>query len=145
MKPVSLLLGAVVIILMMAAVLTAVNDFRMTEYEEGHAAATGGAETTHDITLSQDLFSNATYNAVVTSNLTTDAPIPDSYASATNVLTVTGLTANTSRLLTITYQIDALEDYFGAGLGARAWPLLLVLGVIGIIAGAVYSAAKKGD
>ena len=145
MKPVTLLLGAVVIILMMAAVLTAVNDFRMTEYEESHVATTGGAETTYDVTLSQELFSDETYNAVVTSNVTADAPIPSSYASATQILTVTGLEASETRLLTITYQIDSLEDYFGASLGARVWPLMLVLGVIGVIVGAVYNATRHGE
>jgi len=145
MKPVTLLLGAVVIILMMAAVLTAVDNFRMTEYEESHVVTTGGAETSKTVTLSQELFSDETYNAVVSSNVTADAPIPSSYASATQALTVTGLEASETRLLTITYQIDALEDYFGASLGARVWPLMLVLGVIGVIVGAVYNATRHGE
>lgn len=145
MKPVTLLLGAVVIILMMSAVLTAVDAFRMTEYEESHVAATGANVTSYGVTLSQELFSDKTYNAVITSNVTADAPIPSSYVSSTQVLTVTGLEASETRLLTITYQIDSLEDYFGASLGARVWPLMLVLGVIGVIVGAVYNATRRGE
>lgn len=144
MKPVTLLLGAVVIILMMAAVLTAVDNFRMTEYEESHIVTTANV-TTAPVTLSQELFSDETYNAGVTSNVTADAPIPSSYVSSTQVLTVSGLAVSETRLLTITYQIDALEDYFGASLGARVWPLMLVLGVIGVIVGAVYNATRHGE
>jgi len=145
MKSVLLLVGACIIILLLPAILGSVNDFRMTDYEEPHIVATGGAETTADITLSQALFGDNTYNASITSNVTADAPIPSSYASATKVPTVSGLETSETRRLTITYKIDSLENYYGAGLGARVWPLMLVLGVIGVIVGAVYNATRHGD
>ncbi len=145
MKSVLLLIGAGIIILLLPAILTGVNDFRMTDYEEPHVATTGGAVTTADITLSQSLFGDHTYNASISSNITADAPIPSSYASATKILTVSGLQASQTRRLTITYKIDSLEDYYGAGIGARAWPIMLVLGVIGVIVGAVYNATRHGD
>ena len=145
MKSVILIISACMIILLLPAVLLSINEFRMTEYEEPHIITTAAEVTTSDITLSQELFSGETYNAVVTSNITADAPIPSSYVSSTQVLTVTGLEADNSRTLTITYEIDALNDYIGAGLGATIWPIMLVLGVIGIIVAAVYQATRRND
>lgn len=143
MKALLLMIGAVIIILLMPAVLLSVNDFLMDEYEASYIVTTGANATSTDITLTQELYDDQTYNAVVTSNITADAPVPSSYVSSTQVLTVTGLDADNSRTLTVTYQIDALELFFASGVTARAWMLLLALGVIGIIVAAVYNAVRR--
>ena len=144
MKSATMIIGAIIIILLLAATLTAINSFRMADYEEPHNVTTTG-NTTADIVLSQSLFNSETYNVAVSSNLTDDAPVPSSYVSATKTLTVSGLKTNDSRRLTITYKIDSLDDYYAVGIAARVWPILLGLGVIGLIVGAVYNAMKHGD
>jgi len=144
MKSATMIIGAIIIILLMGATLAAINSFRMAEYEEPHNVITASANTA-DIVLSQAVFNDATYNIVVASNLTADAPVPSSYASATKTLTVSGLQEDATRRLTVTYKYDGLEDYYAAGLAARIWPILLGLGVIGLITGAVYNAMKHGD
>jgi hypothetical protein len=95
--------------------------------------------------LVESLYDSATSRVSVSSNVTADAPIASSYVSATKTLTVIGLDADTTHRLTVTYEIDALDLYPGAGVGAKVWPMMLILGVIGIIAGAVYSATRHGD
>lgn len=145
MKSVLLIIGAVIIIILLPATLTSINNFRSADYEEPHDVTTTNPDTTADITLSQTLFNGKTYNVVVTSNITADAPIPSAYVSATKVLTVSGLETDATRRLTVAYKIDGLEDYVGASLGAQVWPLMLALGVIGIIVGAVYTATRHGD
>lgn len=142
MKPIMYILGAVVIILMAPAVILSITDFRATDYEEPHNVTTNATATTSDITLTQELFDDLTYNATVTSNNTADAPVPSSYATSTRVLTVSGLNADDSRRLTVSYKVSSLSPYWGADLGGRTWPLFLVLGVIGVIAGAIYAATK---
>lgn len=146
MKSVTVLIGAVIVILLMAAVMVSVTDFRTDSFQDTFDVTTGGGETTAPVVLSQDLFNDATYNvSAISSNLTADTPAAASYVTATNTLTVSGLDADLTRRLTVTYRIDGLEDYIGAGVAAGLWPLLIILGVIAIVAGAMYNAFKSGD
>lgn len=145
MKAVSLILGATIIILLMGAIIGAINDFRMADFSEDHIVTTAANVTTATVTLSQDLFGDNTVNALVSSNVTADAPIANAYTAATNALAIIGLDDGVTHRLTIDYKIDGLWDYPGAGLAAKMWPLFLVLGVIGIIVGAVYTATKRGE
>jgi len=145
MKSALLLISALMVILLLPAGLTAINDFRMTDHTELHVVTTVAPDTTGDVTLTQDLFNTSVVNAEVSSNNTLDAPLAQSYASATNVLTVAGLQTDAIRTLTIVYKIDALSDYFGAQIGTKVWPLFLILGVIGLIVAAVYNATKRGE
>ncbi len=145
MKSALMLIGACIVILLLPAILPSISDFRSQDYSEDHIVTTNVSETQSEISLSQELYSDATYNAVVTSNISEDAPIPSSYVSATQVLTVTGLEADNTRRLTVDYKIDALPEYPGASVASAIWPLLIIVGVIGIIAGAVYSAVRHGE
>lgn len=126
--------------LMMAAILESIDAFRLTDQEDPFNVTTGAGITSAAVALSQELYGDETRYVSISSNLTTDAPIAYSYTSANQSLTVTGLTANTSRRLTCTYSIDRLGDYWGAATATRVWPLMLVLGGLGIVGGAVYSA-----
>lgn len=144
MKSATQIIVACLIILMLPAVILAINMFRMTDQTDPFNVTTGGAVTTADVTLSQSLFDDATYNVVVTSNNTADAPIASTYTSATKLLHVTGLNAEDYRQLSVVYKIDALSSYYAAGVGTKIWPIFLVLGTIGLIIGAVYTAMKSG-
>lgn len=145
MKALTLLIGAIIVILLLGATLGAINEFRSTDIEEPYNVSTGANETTVDIELTQELFGDNTISATVTSNLTGDAPVSYSYESSTQTLTVAGLLESSSRRLTIDYKTDALWDYPGAGIATRMWPLFLVLGVIGLIIAAVIAAMRRGS
>ncbi len=145
MKGVLILIGSLVVILLMPALLASIISFRSTDYTAQYDVDTGGGITTTDIALSQSLFSSATSNAEVTSNNSADAPVPSAYVSATKTLTVEGLNAADSRRLTIIYKISSLDDYLGADVASKMWPILLILGVIGLIAGAVYHSVRGSD
>lgn len=143
MKSAVLLLTAMVLMLFAYPVIVSLNDFRSRDYAEPHIVTTGGGITTADVVLVNELFSNATANAVVVSTDADDAPYPTAYVPATNTLSIAGLAAATTRTLTVTYRIAALSDYPGADLSARFWPALLVLGIIGLIGGAIYNATRN--
>lgn len=145
MKTVALLIGAVLLVLLMPAAITSIDDFRQSDYENQFDVTTGVGETSASVNLSQELFGDETANAVVTSNITSDAPIASSYVGSTQTLTITGLAASETRRLTVDFKIDALTDYFGAATGAQVWPLMLILGVLGVVAAAIYSAVRRGD
>lgn len=145
MKPALLVLAAIVIILFMPAVMASINDFRADDYTELHIATTTSPDTSENVTLTQDLLNNSLVNVTVSSNNTNDAPLPALYTSATNVLRVDGLETDARRTLTVVYKIGALDDYVAADMGAKVWPTLIILGVFGVIAGAVYTSTKPGD
>ena len=143
MKPVLLAIGAVIIIILSPIVMTSINDFRTTDQQDVFNVTTD--QPSANVTLSQELYNDKTYNVdSLSSNVSADAPLANSYTSATKVLTVSGLVGDTTHRLTIDYKIDATSEYPGAGMGASTLPLFLILGVIGIIVGAVYS-STRGD
>lgn len=144
MKAVGMILGASLIIMLMPAILISIVNFRATDYTEEHIIALSAPATSTEINLSQKLFGDNTFNVSITSNHTEDAPIPQSYTSLTRKLTVTGLDTDSVRRLTILYKIPALEEYWGADVAARSWPLFIIIGVIGIFVGAVVWASKRG-
>lgn len=143
MKALALIIGAVCVILLLSGALAAIHDFRSTSIEEQYDITTGAGVTSSNVTLVHELFGDNTISATVTSDLNLDAPIAYSYTSSTQVLLVTGLDESQTRRLTIDYRTDGLWDYPGAGLTARMWPLLLGLGVIGLIVAAVIVAVKR--
>lgn len=143
MKPLMYILGSVIIIFMLPAALLSFTDFRSGDYEEPHNVDTGVGETTADIVLTQDLFDEDRSYVTITSNLTADAPVPSAYVDSTRTLTVSGLQASDSRRLTVDYKVSKLSSYWAADLGTRTVPLFIILGIIGIIAGAVYLAATS--
>lgn len=76
MKSVMLILAAVVIVLFTGAAIGAITDFRSRNYTEPHIVTTGGGDFDADVTLLQDVFNDSTTNVVISSNSTSDAPLP---------------------------------------------------------------------
>lgn len=140
MKAVGTIIGACLIILMLGAVIAGILDFRSAKYIEPHNVTTAPAATTADVVLTQELFQDETAYVTISSNNTADAAIPYAYVTGTRTLTVSGLEADKTHQLTITYRYGQLTDYWAADLGSRAWPLVIVLGVFGVIAAAVVGA-----
>jgi hypothetical protein len=145
MKSVVMIMVTMLLTLLAPATLESVNDWRSREYTEPHIVVTGGAATTADVVLVNDLFSDATANAVVTSSDADDAPYPSAYVPASNTLTISGLAISTTRTLSVVYRIDGLSDYLGVSLASRVFPALLLLGIIGLIGGAIYQATRRGE
>ena len=145
MKSGALIICAVVVLLLLPATLGSINSFRMEEQIDYFNVTVGNTDNS-TVTLSQDLMDDETQNIdTITSNTTTDAPFAYSYTASTNALFVTGLTANVTSRLTVDYNIDGLDDYTGAGIATKVWPMLLVLGSICLVVAAVYNATRRDD
>jgi len=144
MKSAVLIFAAIVMIGFLPFTIESINDFRARDYTEPHIITTTDSDEV-DVTLSQPLFSGATANVALVSNITADAPIPHAYVSGTKVLTIAGLALNEVRNLSVVYKIDALTDYFGAGVAARIWPAVIMLGIISLIAAAVYTGTRRAE
>lgn len=145
MKAASNLIAAGIIILLLPAMLLGIDQFRLVDQVDPFTATPGAGITAANLTLSQELYNDETRNASVTANVTEAAPIASSYVSATKVLLVTGLVSEVPHYLTVTYKIDRLGDYYGAGAGAKVVPVLLILGILCIVGGAGYQAFKRGE
>lgn len=146
MKSPLLLVSAVLVIFLLPATLLSINEFRSVDYgPEPHIIDTAVGVTEADIILSQDLLSGRTANVTLASNNTDDAPIPSIYVAATHTLTIIGLNPDDTRTMQVTYKIGALGDYWGADVGTRVWPMLIIVGIFGLMAGAVYNATRRGE
>lgn len=141
MKAIGHIIGVCIIILLLGAVLAAINQFRGGEYIDYHNVASGVETTT--ITLSQELLDDETGYITISSNVSADAPLPGTYTSTTRELQVTGLDSSYARRLTIEYLYPQLASFWGVDLLSRSWLTFIGLGIIGIIVAAVVVATRK--
>lgn len=140
-------IGLVAILLAIAAsgILDATTDFRTDEYEEEFVGNTAVGVTNTTVQIGSSLWEDSLNYASVSSNDTDDSPALTSYNSTTRAVTVTGLAANTTRTITLTYKTAGLSDYSGAEDLSLHIPtiilafiiLISVAGLIGLIVWAV--------
>ena len=98
-------------ILFMLPLTTAIYDFRTDLREDTFDTDTGGSVTTANVTLGKPIYDNDTQTIDILSDLATDVPAytDSSYNVTSRKTGIEGLTANTTRILTVSYDIDALE------------------------------------
>ena len=108
------------------SVLSHSNDVKQTD-----EVTTAVAVTTADVVLEHELYEADVLNVVsITSTLGTDVPTADSYVEATKTLTVSGLTADTTRNLTITYETESMGVFTGLGSIVKVAPLIIFIGLL---------------
>ena len=86
-----------------------VYDYRTDQRTDTYSTDTAVGVTSANETLLDDLYGCDMGSIDIDSTLATDAPLPNSVNCTNRVLNITGLTANTTRTLDITYDYDALE------------------------------------
>jgi len=84
-------------------------DFRTDPRTDTFSVDTAVAVTTANASLLDDLYDGDMGSVDIDSDLATDNPLPASYNVTTRLLDITGLTANNTRTLEITYDFDALD------------------------------------
>lgn len=100
-------------ILFLLPLTAAVYDFKTDQQADTFSVVTGLGETTETIVFSEQLYDEDTTTINIISDLGTDSTSWGSYNATPNNLLVSGLTANTTRTLTATYDIDALDGSTG--------------------------------
>ena len=96
-------------ILFMLPVTQMAYDFRTDPRTDTYSTATAVGVTTSNETLLDDLYDGDTGSVDINSGDATDVPLAGTYNATNRVLNVTGLTANATRILEITYDFDALD------------------------------------
>ena len=96
-------------ILFMIPVTEAIYDYRTDVRDDPFTLPTGVAETGANMTLIKPIYDNDTATLGFLSDNVSDSPIYTAYDTATRELEVSGLAANTTRLLTVSYDVDAMS------------------------------------
>jgi hypothetical protein len=120
------------IILLFLPISQAVYDFRTDIKENTFTVATAVGTDNATVSLTTAIYGADTSTLSVLSSLTTDVPLFNSYNGTTRATVFTGLTANTTRVLTVYYDVDALRGSAAINniMGQlQWWWLLAILGL----------------
>lgn len=141
MKSVVIIFAALMMTIATPFVNISIND-AVTEESTLSFSGVSTAATVYaaNVTLSRAIYDNDTQAVTgITSNLSADSPTAYSYNSVSRKLEVSGLTDNTSRTLTVAYDIDSTSMPDGA---SAFWLLMRWFWIFAIVAytcGAIYA------
>ena len=125
-------IGVLIAFIMFPMILDSTHDIKTDSITQDFANIETSADTTTaTLTLHTTLFEDNIQSVEkVASNNDNDTPVAESYSASGQQLTIAGLTENTTRLLTVDYQIDALTDYSGLSGMAGVAPIILFAGLL---------------
>ena len=124
----------------------AVYDFRTALRTDTFLTATVVGVTSANATLGDDLYDEDTGSVDIDSDDTTDTPVANSYNVTSQVLNITGLSANTTRVLEITYAFDALVGFDAINTVVDRFPFIWLLLIIIFPVAAIASLfLRRGD
>ena len=117
--------------LWMLPITAAIYDFRTDVQEDSFTSDTAVGQTTDNVTLSKVLYDNDTQTIDILSSISDDVPAYSSYNGTTRLLGISSLSANTTRTLTVSYDVDALSasNAINNFLDAISWIWLLCIAV----------------
>lgn len=126
-------------ILWMLPVTEAVYDFRTDMRTDSFSTTTGGA-TSANVMLFDDLYDCPDVGSVdVDSDNATDTPVANSINCTTRILLIDGLSVNTTRVLDVTYPVDALWDSTALNILMDRVPWIWILVIIAFPAAALFA------
>lgn len=144
MKGIIALFGGTFLIILMSAMLTGLVAFRSTSQSADYDVTTAAGATSANVTLILPVLDADIGNITsVTSNITTDAPLANTYTDAIKRVLISGLDDDAARRLTVVYRTSSLNSYLGADIAAKWWPLFLVLGIIAVITAAIINGFRE--
>ena len=99
----------------MLPVTEAIYDFRTDVRTDINTVTTAPVVFTGNITLFTNLYDNDTSTITISSDDSDDSPVYSSYNTTTRRLIFSGLDDNTTRTMTVLYDIDALTESEAVG------------------------------
>ena len=106
-----------------------VYDYRTEPRTDTFNATTGAGVTTANVVLHDFIYDDDTDTISFDSSIA-ETPIVSTYNGTTKLLTVASLTANTTRTLEVTYDIDAIPDSAAINTLLDRWAWIWMLVVI---------------
>ena len=122
------LLVIIVAFMFLPDIITSTHEALTDEDTVAANITTGAGVTTGGVNLTETLWENDVGSVTsVTSTVGGDTPVAQSYSVALNRLTVSGLLASQTRVLTVVHEYSATEEYVGTKQGLQMAPTLIVL------------------
>jgi hypothetical protein len=98
------------VILILLPISQGVYDFQTDLREDNFTVITALATTNTTVQLFKPLYDDDTSTIDIYSHDADDSPLYSSYNGTTRALVITGLAENTTRVIDVTYDIDAITD-----------------------------------
>ena len=134
-------------VLWMLPVTEGIYDFRTDVREDKFTVLTAAGVSNSTVQLFTDIYDNDTSTIDLSSNDGDDTPTYSSYNSTTRNLVVIGLSANTTRTLSVFYDIDALTESAAVGnlldMTDMLW-LLIIIAFPGAAIVAIVTMRERG-
>lgn len=145
MKTIMIIIGVILILMMFGTMLGGINNAKTDERTDDFTVVTGIGETTADVVLITNLYGASLLHVVsVVSSLGTDVPLQTDYTALTRTLEVSGLTADTTRTLSVSYRYDALTgDNAAAGTFLDMLPLFIGIALVVVVIAGLVMAFKN--
>lgn len=126
-------------VLFMLPITQGVYAFRTDVKEDTFRYPTAVGETTANVTLLKEVYDDDVTTVSVLSDIATDVPVIEGYTAGTRLLDISGLAANATRTLSVSYDYDALNasGAFDIFLSRLSWIWLLC--VIGFAPAALWA------
>lgn len=138
------IVGLVVGLMLVANVLPdVVNDVAADDYSEPFTVATGAGETSTNETLSYAHYYEDLTDLSASSDNESDTPVVMAYDEDDYIVTVSGLAASDSRILTISYVREAQQQFTGFSSFVRLLPFIAVIGLLVACIWGIFSAWKS--
>ena len=120
---------AVVLFLVAYFLIEVITNINSDSFSQSFEVGTGVGETSADVTLSQEHYYSTTEGMSVVSGSPADTPAIINYVDLTEVVTIGGLVAGGTRVITVNYVTESYyTDMFpGWGPFMYALPALIVL------------------
>ena len=87
-------------------ILEGIEGWRTQDISDSFVVVTAAGQTTANVTLTEDLFQDATAQVDSITSTKTESPVATTYTAASNKLLVSALNASDNRTLTVTYDAD---------------------------------------
>jgi hypothetical protein len=110
-----------------------VRAFRTDTKQDELPSPTAVGVTTGNLTLTHAVYLDDTTTMTLSSSVGTDTPALTAYAPTNHTIAFSGLTANTTRFITVTYDIAALTVWSGIDTLLNFTPLIWYLCLVAFI------------
>lgn len=127
--------------LMLGALMIGARDFQTQSITDEFSITTGGAATA-TVQLAKTLWEATLSYVTVSSNISADAPIAQSYNATSREVVIGGLSATSLRTLIINYKTDGLVNFSAPADALKGFPTAIILALIVIALVAVVYAVS---
>jgi len=126
-------------ILFMLPLTNIIYDFRTDSRTDIFSATTNATEDSANVTLLANLYDCDMGSIDIASDNATDAPLPNTYNCTSRVLNIAWLASNTTRILDVTYDVDALGGSDAINTLADRFPWIWLLTIIAFGPAALFA------